>query len=428
MIKRLTSVALVCVLLSIFLVVPARAVQIDGSADSIYSYGFTLDSLGGSSTGSISLAYSTTENSSKYQLGSSSTYRYYGMSGLQAFSVPDSIEGNLVVALSYFYTGDTRTTFGSTGDYTPVLYWDTAEALDNTADGNWLSFEPVSDVSNHSIGITVMGTFSGTEDNPLTNPRITWDPRTCWAYINYSQSMTFYFPSFKVISTSAPSAELAELEEIAKGIAESNQILSAMYGDILAVCNAIYERNGSILEAQQMTNEYFKAIIPVLNSIASTTSNIYTLLGQQFALLISTIQSESDDIQATINAAIDKMIAYLDNAFSSSINPALPGQSTDISGGNTTVADAESGYQSSASERFEAISADFAGFDGSILSGVALGGTLFQRVWNVLGDYVIIYTFPLTLSICLVVVGRLSRNASRSRGSGGDKKKDGDGS
>ena len=260
--------------------------------------------------------------------------------------------------------------------------------------------------------------FPGEEDDPITNPRLTWNRRTLMAK-HGSYTITVHITSFRVISSTAPSPEFKELEEIAKGIAESNSILSAMYGDILAVCNSIYERNGSILEAQQLTNQYFQSIIPILNSISSTTSNIYTLLGQQFALLISTIQSESDDIQATINAAIDKMIAYLDNAFSSSINPALPGQSTDIKDGSNTVQDSESGYQSTAAERFETISANFAGFDGSVLSGVALAGTLFQRLWNVLGNYVVVYTVPLTVAICLTILGRLDRRNKKDDGSAG---------
>lgn len=218
-------------------------------------------------------------------------------------------------------------------------------------------------------------------------------------------------------------ATAAQLEEIAWSVAEQNNILSAMYADILAVCNSIYDRTGSILEAQNLTNQYFAAIIPLLNNISSTTSNIYSLLSTQFSLLISTIESESDDIQSAINAAVDKMIAYLDNVFSSSVNPALPGTSEDINTGVDSWNQAESGYQSTAAERFESITADFSGFSGDVLSGIGLASTLFQRVWNALGAYVVLYTVPLTLSLCLLVVGRVSR--SHSRGGSSKSKEDG---
>ena len=171
-----------------------------------------------------------------------------------------------------------------------------------------------------------------------------------------------------------------------------------------------------------VTYSSFASIIPLLNNISSTTSNIYSLLSTQFSLLISTIQSESDDIQAAINAAVDRMIAYLDGAFSSSVNPALPGTSEDINTGVDSWNQAESGYQSNASERFQSITADFSGFSGDVLSGIGLASTLFQRVWNALGSYVVLYTVPLTLSLCLLVVGRVSR--SHSRGGGSSKSKD----
>ena len=430
MIKRLTSVALVCILLSCFLMIPAHAETLTGSATPGYVWADSLDNLYAGTQVLFSTNWSYTGTSNGFlpvKVGSSNRSAYSGLTQLQGFSSPESITGNLVIACSYFYQDYGTFSFTLLNDFPINVYYNDTIKNDNlkvVSDGI-STFTPTTNYSNYSTGVTLTVTLEGSEDNPLSNPRLTWDARTLYAYGPKSSSYSVVCPSFRVIASSAPSAELSQLQDIAKGIAESNRILSAMYGDILAVCNSIYERTGDLLTAQNLTNQYFSSIIPVIEGLKTTTDNIYTLLSQQFSLLISTIQTESDDIQATINAAIDKMIAYLDNAFSGAVNPALPGQSQDITTNNGTVHDAESNYQSTATERFDAISADFAGFDGSILSGVALGGSLFQRVWNVLGDYVIIYTFPLTLSICLVVVGRVSRNASRSRGSG-VKKKDGD--
>lgn len=185
-------------------------------------------------------------------------------------------------------------------------------------------------------------------------------------------------------------------------------------GDILAVCNSIYERNGSILEAQQLTNAYFEAIIPVLNSISTNTANIYSLLSQQFSLLISTIESESDDIQTTIDNAVDTLIAYFDNVFSGSVNPALPGQSEDITSGGNEWGNAEADYQSAASQRFESLVSDFDGYSGGVLGGISLANTLFMRVWDTLGEYQIVYLTPLILALCLVILGRLSRTSMGS--------------
>ena len=423
MIKRLTSVALVCVLLSVFLVVPARAALLDGTASIVMAFTRSTPAADGwSSSTTYDVTYSSAALTKVGGYQHSTTSAYYRGAGQLSVPLSD-VADKVIVACSYFLYGDpSYNTFYSAGDLTPVTSWTDANSNTQTGSGSSLTFTVTGDPftgSAYSTGVTISGTFEGTEASPVSDLVISWSPQFCYGIIKKNGTQNVAVSSFRVIGTDASSAVIAGLEDIARGIAEMNDTLSAMYGDILAICNAIYERTGDLLTAQQLTNEYFKSIIPLISSISSTTSNIYTLLGQQFSLLISTIQSESDDIQATINAAIDKMIAYLDNAFSSSINPALPGQSTDISGGSTTVGDAESGYQSTASERFENISANFAGFDGSVLSGVALAGTLFQRLWNVLGDYVVVYTVPLVVAICLTILGRADRRSKKDEGSAG---------
>lgn len=428
MIKRLTSVALVCMLFSIFLMIPVKAASLSGTAD--WAGGYSSTALSGSFTlsnsvsGSVAYSSSNRNTQTLFESTKRSQDGYYALSRL---NVPlTEVTTSVIVACSYYLTGGNSDKLGGSGaDLTPVITWTDSTGNKQTgSDAYFTTFTP--SVSYSSPGITVSGTYSGTEESPISNLFLDWDGSIAYGYADYrngNSTVDVVFTSVRVIASSAPSPELSELQNIAQGIAESNQILSAMYGDILAVCNSIYERTGSILEAQNLTNQYFASIIPLLNNISSTTSNIYSLLSTQFSLLISTIQSESDDIQAAINAAIDRMIAYLDNAFSSSINPALPGTSDDINTGVDSWSNAESSYQSNATERFESITADFSGFSGDVLSGIGLASTLFQRVWNALGSYVVLYTVPLTLSLCLLVVGRVSR--SHSRGGSSKSKDDG---
>ena len=421
MLKRLTSVVILCALLSCFLMIPAHAAPLDGEGKVSFSSASFL--AGVQPSGYVTnVSYSSNSQQVFEKDNFFTDARYFAYRSL---SIPlNNVQSTIVVSFSFFMKGDSSCKWYSSGDPTVQLsYTDSNGTLKVNNEGSFNTFTPSISSSLTSTGITVTGTFKGSEISPISSFNLSWPTSICYGYSAKGADISLYVPSFRVIQTDAPSSDLAQLQDIAKGIAESNQILSAMYGDILAVCNSIYERTGSILEAQNLSNQYFASIVPYIKSIDTRINRIYKLLGEQFSLLISTIQTESDDIQATINAAIDKMIAYLDSAFNSAVNPALPGTSQDITTNNGTVHNAESDYQSTAAERFESISAGFSGFDGSILSGVALGGSLFQRLWNVLGDYVILYTFPLTLSICLVVVGRLSRNASRS---GGGKKKDGD--
>lgn len=430
MIKRLTSVIIVCTLLSCFLMIPAYAAGTLPLRVELY-YNNRASLSGSYATGVVTKNLNVKDAS--IDLGT--PYKFSFRSAY--FRNAQEFVGTMGIYVSFYYaTSNIGSSFplestdpaasqfvvGSQGQSTKIWSYQPLSGFD--------TFQPSMSDEFCSRGVVLKGRVESTADYPNSivdiqvDPDFLNDPKFYAVVQAYQGGSTsyIYYPSVQLVDAQND-AILDQMEGIANSIAQQNEILSAMYGDIMQVLNSIYARTGDLLEAQNLTNQYFSSIIPLLEAIKSTTNNIYTLLSQQFALLISTIQSESDDIQATINAAIDKMIAYLDNAFNSAVNPALPGTSQDITTNNGTVNDAESDYQSTALDRFNSISADFAGFDGSILSGVALGGSLFQRIWNVLGDYVILYTFPLTLSICLVVVGRLSRNASRS---GGSKKKDGD--
>lgn len=60
-------------------------------------------------------------------------------------------------------------------------------------------------------------------------------------------------------------------------------------------------------------------------------------------------------------------------------------------------------------------------FSESVLSGLKLVGGIFSNIWNTLDDVSIIYIFPLTLGIALVVIGRIERSGGK-----GKKKKGGD--
>lgn len=416
MVKRFVSLGVALCILFSFLCIPVSAVVLSGTGQLYYQVSKSTSFPGSSDSKDIIYGdFSPYTFTSIFESTGPTSRRYVGLNAFTP-ALSGSIESNLVVSFSYYFDRGTAMTGAGSAS---ALFVD-LDGSTQTVPAELSRFEPggTSDVSER--GVTVVGTFEGSENSPVKNPRLSWSPAFSCVYANYTNKVVkvdLHVTSCRVISTSAPSADLAELKNIAKGIAESNQILSAMYGDILAVLNSIYERTGSILEAQNLTNQYFASIIPLLNNISSTTSNIYSLLSTQFSLLISTIESESDDIQSTINAAVDKMISYLDNVFSSSVNPALPGQSSDISSGSSTVDDAESGYQSTASERFEAISADFSGFTGDVLSGAALASTLFGRLWNVLGPYNIVYTVPLVVAICLTILGRADRRGRKDDGS-----------
>lgn len=287
------------------------------------------------------------------------------------------------------------------------------------------TFTPVG-ITQNSPGITLTAKFQGSEEYPITKIGIQCKanasgfPLGAYYPANNNMKGVITVTSARIVGTET-SGELGALEDIASEIANQSEILSAMYGDLVAVCNSIYQRCGDLLTAQNLTNQYFAQLIPILQNIESdtsgiltTTNNIYNLLSAQFSLLVSTIRTESDDIQAAIAQQTEDMKAYFDSVFASAVDPDLTQDAEDLQGTIDDFGSIESDYQSQATDRYEALTSTFNGFTGGTLSGVALMSTLFERVWNALGDYNIVYTFPLTLGVTLVVVGRISRTHSRS--------------
>lgn len=224
-------------------------------------------------------------------------------------------------------------------------------------------------------------------------------------------SLSLVTPSVVLVTGAA--SDLDSMEGLADSITQQSEILSSMYGDIMSLLNDLYARLGDMQAVQELTNTYFAQLIPLVNSINTNTANIYSLLQTQFQLLRSLIATESDDIQAAIEQQTEDLKAYFDIVFSGAVGT-IPDQSEDVQSGVDSVTNAENVYESQASQRFNELSSSFASLSGDSLSAVTLVATLFNRVWNVLGDYTIVYTFPLFLGLCLLVIGRLGKSGGRA--------------
>lgn len=83
----------------------------------------------------------------------------------------------------------------------------------------------------------------------------------------------------------------------------------------------------------------------------------------------------------------------------------------------------ESQWTGSMSSNFDALDMDSFTFPSGLLSGFALITGIFQDLWNGMGDYKILYVFPLFLGIALLLIGRISKfsgGQSSSRSNRGD--------
>lgn len=338
--------------------------------------------------------------------------RRYGPSYVQ-LGETDTFTGNVGIYFSYFFESESSfTRVTPTGK--PSISYLNANGVTGTGTADGFSpYEPsASPKLTTSKGYNVIARYVGTEEYPISSLRIEWPSSTVLMNGPASSTAFLKVPSFRVISTET-SAELDALQSMADEIAVQSDILNAMYGDLVAVCNSIYQATQDIKAAQDLANTYLSTIAQYLGSIDNKTSQIYDLLGVQFQLLISTIQTESDDIQGAIAKQTQDIIAYLDNAYSGSIGQ-LPGMTDTLQGNIDNVDAIEDIYISEASTRFNELSSAFTGFSGGTLSGVSLVSTLFTRVWSVFGEWVILYTFPLYLGLALLIIGRLGRSSSRS--------------
>ena len=313
MVKRLVSLgAAVCILFS-FLCIPAAAV--DSLSGTVRAEFYVSDNFTSWSTRTFDLNYPT---SSQYTTITNGDWDYGSLHNFLFNLGP--LSSNTVISLSYYFTCKypaevANSTAGVSGVYLDV------NGGSHAFDPSVGTFTPTFDSSNPPAGdgLQIVAQFdvetSSTEPPipyPITIQRLFFDNKTHYVKTgDVEKDVGLKITSLQVIQSSAPTAELNQLKDIASGIAQSNQILSAMYGDILAVCNSIYERTGSILEAQQKTNELFSSIIPILNSLNTNVANIYSTLNTYFNLVIKAIDNQTVTLDQSIKDAEKALETYL---------------------------------------------------------------------------------------------------------------------
>lgn len=248
------------------------------------------------------------------------------------------------------------------------------------------------------------------------------------------QAPRLVIASPRLIYASAP-GELEGLENIADSITAGNQILSAMYGDIMAICQAIYERCGDMLEAQNLANQYFAQLLPLIESVLASqnsTNNkidqLYNYLHSAFAQLETAIELGFTSVVDAINDQTTALILYFDSVFQAGVNQGAQEGANNVQSGMDNVQGVNDNYHAQAFAQFDKLVGNFNGFSEAPLAGITLASSLFVQLWTLWGDYEVYWAFPLTLAICLVLVGRISRTggkrysgSGRGQGRGGGK-------
>lgn len=226
------------------------------------------------------------------------------------------------VYLSFYYSSNAsanQSKAPSRSDFSVVLTSSDTGAVSVKPATSLTLFAPNSSRNSNSDGAFVVFRISNPVASPVSSVVLIQGS-------NYpSVSPTFYFsgefpnssnyfyleiPSFRVVST-ASNAELDALEDMASNIAAQNSILSQFYGDIVAVCNQIYNRLGDLQAAQEEANRLFSNVISLLNTTNGKLEAINMAMSTYFELLINQLKQEGIDTRTAIADAEARLELYL---------------------------------------------------------------------------------------------------------------------
>lgn len=176
-------------------------------------------------------------------------------------------------------------------------------------------FTPVVSGSSVSPGYTFKASFVANQEEPIS--ALGFKAENLTEFLKFhptsalsSPTVSFVFPSCTVVVTSS-SDELAALENMADSIARQNQIMSQFYGEVIQVCNQIYQRLGDLQAAQEEANSLFSQVINILNTTNGKLSAINQAMSTYFEILIAQLKQEGIDIRTAIADAEARLEAYL---------------------------------------------------------------------------------------------------------------------
>lgn len=179
-------------------------------------------------------------------------------------------------------------------------------------------FAPSSSANSLSDGVSIVARLSNTVTSPISSVSLyngsfsspNNAPSWYFALTSEGSNAKMEVTSFRVVS-SASNAELDALEGMASEIANQSQILSQFYGDIVAVCNQIYQRLGDLQAAQEEANRLFSNVISLLNTTNGKLEAINMAMSTYFELLINQLKQEGIDTRTAIADAEARLETYL---------------------------------------------------------------------------------------------------------------------
>lgn len=174
------------------------------------------------------------------------------------------------------------------------------------------------------------------------------------------------------------------------------------------------------------------AIASILEHVASIDGKMDTVHATLLQIVdqLTELNKDTDTI-INLLTSIDTHLTNVDKTTTdiyALLRETLTDESTELTNASKSAAETIMQQQNSEqywtdknTDAFQKIDITKFSFSDSILAGLQLVGGVFSNIWNTLDDVSIIYIFPLTLGIALVVIGRIERSGGK-----GKKKKGGD--
>lgn len=137
--------------------------------------------------------------------------------------------------------------------------------------------------------------------------------------------------------------------------------------------------------------ELLRAVTQYLNNLALTTDDIAQNVHGIYDLLKNSLSEESAAVSQNAQQVGDSIMMQTDG---------------------------ENYWKDKNTENFNSLDIGNFSFDSGLINALRAVGALFSAIWEALGPVTIIFTFPLTLGIALVVVGRVARSAGKGSKTG----------
>lgn len=137
--------------------------------------------------------------------------------------------------------------------------------------------------------------------------------------------------------------------------------------------------------------DLLRAVTQYLNNLAITTDDIAQNVHGIYDLLKNSLAAESAEVSKNAQKVGDTIMMQTDG---------------------------ENYWKDKNNENFNSLDIGNFSFDNGLMNALKAVGKWFSNLWDSLGPVTIIFTFPLTLGVALVVVGRVARSAGKGSKTG----------